>query len=74
MEDPMPRTASKTLPLDIQRMASIEHDTCQREGHALSPTEKAVIMDAIPVMQKKLMYSASLKKRSLDITAPDQTA
>jgi hypothetical protein len=71
-EEPMPRTASKTLPMDIQRMASIEHDTCAREGHCLSPTERAVILDAVPAVEKKLMYSASLRKRSLDFPLPDQ--
>jgi hypothetical protein len=74
MEEPMPRTASKTLPLDIRRMASIEHDTCTRDGHALSPTEHAVIMNAVPAVEKKLMYSASLRKRSLDLPMPDQAA
>lgn len=42
--------------------ASIEHETCQRDGHTLSPTERAVILDHVPAMEKKLMYSASLRK------------
>lgn len=69
----MPRTASKTLPLDIQRMLSIERDaTCPREGHALSPTERAIINGTLPALEKKLMYSNSLRKRSLDLPLPDQ--
>jgi hypothetical protein len=74
MEEPMPRMTSKTLSLDIRRMASIEHDTCPREGHALSPTERAVIMDAVPALEKKLMYSTSLRKRSLDVLVADPAA
>lgn len=68
MGDDLPRTASKTLAMDIRRMTSIEvEDRPVLDGHALSPTEKSIISGDLPLPQKALRYSNSLRKRSLDI-------
>lgn len=62
IDEPLPRSASKTLRLDIARMASIEKDNILRDGHALSPQEHEVINGACNVESKHLMYSNSLRK------------
>lgn len=67
IEEALPRTASKTLRMDIVRMASIEKENILREGHALSPKEHDVIVGVCDVETKRLMYSNSLRKRSLDL-------
>lgn len=41
---------------------SIESQTSDREGHALSPVERAMILDHVPAAEKRLMYSTSLRK------------
>lgn len=63
-DEPIPRTASKTLQMDIQRMASIEKEPqpCRLAGHALTAVEKEAILDQLPDRKKVLMYSESLKK------------
>ena len=62
LDEPLPRSASKTLRLDIARMASIEKENILREGHALSPQEHEVIVGVCDVESKRLMYSNSLRK------------
>lgn len=61
-DEPLPRTTSKTLHLDIARMTSIEKENIIREGHALSPKEHDVIVGVCDMESKRLMYSTSLKK------------
>jgi hypothetical protein len=68
VDEPLPRTTSKTLRMDIARMVSIEKEAHPAtETHALSPTEHDAIMGLMDQQHKKLMYSNSLRKRSLDL-------
>lgn len=61
--DPVPKTGSKSLRMDIQRMASMEKDPRpSTEDHALSPVEHETILGMLDQQHKKLMYSNSLKK------------
>lgn len=62
IDEPLPRTASKTLRMDIARMTSIEKEDMIREGHTLSPKEHDVIIGVCDMESKRLMYSTSLKK------------
>uniref|UniRef100_A0A383VL41 Uncharacterized protein n=1 Tax=Tetradesmus obliquus TaxID=3088 RepID=A0A383VL41_TETOB len=62
-DEPLPRTMSKTLRMDIARMASLEKEAHPAtETHALSPTEHDAIMGLMDQQHKKLMYSNSLRK------------
>jgi hypothetical protein len=60
--------ASDALPLpachhrNLRRASIEEGDAGKRKGHALSPTERALILDGVPAAQKTLMYTASLRK------------
>jgi hypothetical protein len=63
VDEPLPRTTSKTLRMDIARMVSIEKEAHPAtETHALSPTEHDAIMGLMDQQHKKLMYSNSLRK------------
>jgi hypothetical protein len=63
VDEPLPRTTSKTLRMDIARMASLEKDAHPAtETHTLSPTEHDAIMGLMDQQHKKLMYSNSLRK------------
>ncbi|KAF8064632.1 hypothetical protein HT031_003433 [Scenedesmus sp. PABB004] len=66
-DGPLPRTASKSLRMDIARMVAIEVEVDDRQGHALSPTEHATIMGHMDAHAKRLALSNSLRKRSLDL-------
>lgn len=67
-EDILPRTRSKTLQADIQRMISIETETAApKTERTLSTDFLSIIRGEITGDQKRALYCNSLRKRSLDI-------
>lgn len=79
MEDDGPHAVSRSLSLDIERMASGLGDqvttvsapsfvVSDGSGH-LSADALAFIRGECPIERKKLMYSNSLRRRSIEVDA-----
>ncbi|GBF99203.1 hypothetical protein Rsub_12462 [Raphidocelis subcapitata] len=72
MEDDGPRAVSRSLSLDIQRMASAPLDALPGDlkrdtsGH-LSAEALAIIRGEVTMERKTLLYSNSLRRRSIEV-------